>query len=134
MGRYRPWARGAGLLWWSWVGYAWLTSEVDPDEGPVRLVLFVAMAALPVASLAVPGAFEDLGMLFVAAYAVVRSAHIALFLLASRDDEGLRRSVVGLGISTAVGVGALLVGASSTGTRTRRSGERRWRSTWVTRS
>lgn len=22
-----------GLLWWSWVGYAWLTSVVDPDDG-----------------------------------------------------------------------------------------------------
>src|SRR5215213_4946067 len=53
-----------GLLWWSWVGYAWLTSVVDPDEGPVRLVLFVAMAALVVTSLCVPEAFGDLGMMF----------------------------------------------------------------------
>ena len=21
-----------GVLWWSWVGYAWLTSVVDPDD------------------------------------------------------------------------------------------------------
>ena len=49
-----------GLLWWSWVGYAWLTSVVDPDEGPVRLVLFVAMAAVLVASLCVPHAFGNL--------------------------------------------------------------------------
>src|SRR6187549_2862415 len=27
-----------GALWWSWVGYAWLTSLVDPEEGTVRLV------------------------------------------------------------------------------------------------
>ena len=27
-----------GLLWWAWVGYAWLTSVVDPEEGAVRLV------------------------------------------------------------------------------------------------
>ena len=27
-----------GVLWWSWVGYAWLTSVVDPEEGVVRLV------------------------------------------------------------------------------------------------
>lgn len=40
-----------GLLWWSWVGYAWLTSVVDPDERAVRLVLFAAMAALLVTSL-----------------------------------------------------------------------------------
>src|SRR6266508_1574753 len=27
------------LLWWTWTGYAWLTSVVDPEEGVVRLVL-----------------------------------------------------------------------------------------------
>ena len=26
-----------GVLWWSWVGYSWLTSVVDPEEGAVRL-------------------------------------------------------------------------------------------------
>src|SRR5207248_521862 len=34
-----------GVLWWSWVGYAWLTSVIDPEEGAVRLVMFAAMAA-----------------------------------------------------------------------------------------
>jgi low temperature requirement protein LtrA len=50
-----------GLLWWSWVGYAWITSVVDPDEGGVRVVLFAAMAALLVTSLCVPEAFGDGG-------------------------------------------------------------------------
>ena len=100
-----------GLLWWSWVGYAWLTSVVDPDEGPVRLVLFTAMAALLVTSLCVPDAFGDSGLIFALAYGAVRAAHIALFVLASRDDPGLRHSVVGLGVSTAVGIAVLVVGA-----------------------
>ncbi len=99
------------VLWWSWVGYAWLTSVVDPEEGAVRIAIFAAMAALLVVALCVPEAFGDLGLTFALAYAVVRIAHIALFALASRDDPSLRRSVTGLGISTAIGVG-LLVGAS----------------------
>lgn len=100
-----------GLLWWSWVGYAWLTSVVDPDEGPVRLVLFVAMAAVLVTSLCVPHSYGDLGLTFAVAYGVVRASHIALFVLASRDDEELRHSVVGLAVSTALGVGALVGGS-----------------------
>jgi low temperature requirement protein LtrA len=47
-------ARGTlvlGLLWWSWVGYAWLTSVVDPEEGAVRIAIFGAMAALLVTAL-----------------------------------------------------------------------------------
>jgi low temperature requirement protein LtrA len=42
-----------GVLWWSWVGYAWLTSVVDPEEGAVRLVMFAASAALLVVALCV---------------------------------------------------------------------------------
>jgi low temperature requirement protein LtrA len=101
-----------GVLWWSWVGYAWLTSVVDPEEGAVRLVIFAAMAALLVAALCVPDAFGDSALLFACAYGVVRFAQIALFILASRDDPSLRQSVAGLAGGTAIGVG-LLVAASA---------------------
>jgi low temperature requirement protein LtrA len=100
-----------GILWWSWVGYAWLTSVIDPEEGGVRLAMFVAMAGLLVAALCVPGAFGDEALLFVCVYAVVRGAHIALFTIASRDDAQLRHSVVGLAASTALCVGLLVAAA-----------------------
>ena len=100
-----------GVIWWSWVGYAWLTSVIDPEEGAVRLVIFAAMAAMLVASLCIPSAFDDLALAFALAYGVVRVAHIALFMLASPDDDALRHSVIGLAASTAVGV-SLLVAAS----------------------
>ncbi len=101
-----------GILWWCWVGYAWLTSVVDPEEGGVRLAVVAAMAALLVVSLCVPEAFGDLGLTFAIAYGGVRAAHIVLFLLASRGDPVFRSSVVGLGIGTAVGAGLLIAGAS----------------------
>jgi low temperature requirement protein LtrA len=104
-----------GVLWWSWVGYAWLTSVVDPEEGSVRLVMFAAMAALLVAALCVPGAFGGDALLFACAYAVVRGAHIALFVLASRGDSALRQSVLGLAASTAIGVALLLAAAFAGG-------------------
>jgi low temperature requirement protein LtrA len=100
-----------GLMWWSWVGYAWLTSAVDPEEGAVRLSMFAAMAALLVAALCVPGAFGDEALLLACAYGVVRWAQIALFVLASRDDPGLRRSVGGLAVGTAIGVGLVIAGS-----------------------
>jgi low temperature requirement protein LtrA len=96
-----------GVLWWSWVGYAWLTSVVDPEEDAVRISIFAAMAALLIVSLCVPKSFGELALTFAVAYGFVRAAHIALFVIASRDEPGLRRSVVGLGVSTAVGVGIL---------------------------
>jgi len=104
-----------GMLWWSWVGYAWLTSVVDPEEGVVRLAMFAAMAAFLIAALCVPGAFGADALLFACAYAAVRGAHIVLFLLASRGDPALRRSVIGLAGSTAVSVGLLLIAAFAHG-------------------
>ncbi len=77
----------------------------------MRLVLFAAMAALLVTSLCVPDAFGDLGLTLALAYGGVRAAHIALFVLASRDDPGLRQAVAGLAISTAIGVGILVAGS-----------------------
>jgi low temperature requirement protein LtrA len=96
-----------GMLWWAWTGYAWLTSVLDPEEGAVRLVMFGAMAALLLVSLCVPDAFGDLALAFALIYGVVRTAHIALFMLASPEDDGLRHSVMALAASTAVAVSLL---------------------------
>jgi low temperature requirement protein LtrA len=96
-----------GLLWWAWVGYAWLTSVVDPEEGGVRIVMFVAMAAFLIVALCVPEAFDSLALTFAVAYGVVRTCQIVLFMLASEGDANLRGSVIGLAISTAIGVSLL---------------------------
>ena len=99
------------VLWWGWVGYSWLTSVVDPEDDAVRAVIFVAMAGFLIVALCVPQAFGDLALPFALAYGVVRYMQIALFLIAGRDDPELRHAVVGLAISTGIGVG-LLIGAS----------------------
>jgi low temperature requirement protein LtrA len=104
-----------GVLWWAWVGYSWLTSVVDPEEGAVRLVMFGAMAALLVVALCVPEAFGDTALLFAIAYGLVRAAHIALFLLASRDQPLLRQSVLGLAGGSALGVSLLVAAAFADG-------------------
>jgi low temperature requirement protein LtrA len=104
------------LLWWAWTGYAWLTSVVDPEEGGVRIALLGAMAGLMIAALCVPEAFGDRALEFAMAYGVVRAGHIALFLLASRDDSRLRASVDGLAASTGLGLALLIAGALLGGT------------------
>ena len=82
-----------GALWWAWAAYAWLTNTVDPEEGAVRLAMLGAAAAMLVASLAVPEAFGDDGVLFGAAYFLVRVLHIALYALAGRGDPDLLGAV-----------------------------------------
>ena len=99
------------LLWWSWVGYAWLTSVVDPEEGGVRFALFAAMAGFLIAAISIPEVFGSLATEFAVAYGAVRFAQIFLLAIAGRDDPSFRRSVTGLGIGTAIGVALLVFGS-----------------------
>ena len=124
-----------GVLWWAWVGYAWLTSVVDPEEGAVRLVIFAAMAALLVVALCVPGGVRRRGAAVRAA--PTRScalAQIVLFLLASRDDPALRRSVDRARRSARRSASACSSPRRSPTAGSRaRCGRSRWRSTWAAR-
>jgi low temperature requirement protein LtrA len=105
-----------GVLWWCWVGYAWLTSVVDPEEGAVRIAMFGSMAALLVAALAVPHAFNDDGLVFAIAYGIARYAQVILLYIAGRDNQNLRHSVItGLSFSTAIGVTLLIVASQTDG-------------------
>jgi low temperature requirement protein LtrA len=107
-----------GMLWWAWAAYAWLTSTVNPDEGVVRLAMFAAMAAMLMASLAVPGAFGGEAVVFAAAYAGVRIAHIVLYVLAGRGegDRELVLAVLRFTPSSLVAVALLFAAAGLDGT------------------
>ena len=105
-----------GVLWWCWVGYAWLTSVVDPEEGMVRIAMFASMAALLVTALAVPHAFNDDGLIFAIAYGFARYMQVVLIYIAARDNPSLRHSVItGLVGSTAIGITVLAVASQLDG-------------------
>jgi low temperature requirement protein LtrA len=111
-------AKGVAILavmWWAWVGYTWLCSVVNPEEGSVRLVMFTAMAALLVVALAIPEAFGEDALVFALAYGIVRAMQVALLVIAGREDEGLRHSSTGLAVSTAIGVGLLTAASFADG-------------------
>jgi low temperature requirement protein LtrA len=74
-------------LWWAWGAYAWLTNYINTDAWRERFLVFVSMAAMLVAALAVPNAFGDDGVLFGCAYAVVRWMHIFIFAEANEDVD-----------------------------------------------
>ncbi|MEX2048579.1 MAG: low temperature requirement protein A [Gemmatimonadota bacterium] len=101
-----------GILWWAWAAYAWLTNTINPDEGWVRIVMFGAMAAMLVASLAVPDVFGDDAFLFACAYAIVRLAHLALYAVAGRGDRDLLAAIARLGAGSLISI-VLLFTASA---------------------
>jgi low temperature requirement protein LtrA len=104
-----------GALWWAWTGYAWLTNNVNPDEGAVRLAILGAMGALFVVALAVPEAFDDDGVLFGVGYLLVRELQIVLFMLAARGDRDMLRSVLRLAVGSTIGPGLIIVAGFTDG-------------------
>jgi low temperature requirement protein LtrA len=84
-------------LWGAWVVYSWLTNAVPAEEViSARLVIFCAMAAMFVASLAVPDAFGESGVIFGLAYFVVRLLHVVLVVLATRSEPETHRAILRL--------------------------------------
>ena len=96
---------GAGLLrglavlaivWWSWVGFSWLTNYVASDDGWTRLALFASMGAMLVMSLAVPTAFGSGGLVFGLGYGALSLLFIATYAVTTRRDPEVFGAVLRL--------------------------------------
>jgi len=130
MGHELSWrgvARGMlvlAVLWWCWVGYAWLGNVVQAEEGLARAAMFAAMAAMFVMALAVPEAFDDHrggldGPVVIAfAYLAVRILHLAMFWLTARteSDRALRGQLLRFMPSLFGSTAMLLVASQLSGT------------------
>lgn len=110
------------VLWWCWIGYSWLCSLVRAEQGAMRIGLFAAMAAMFVQAITIPEAFDDLPgglqgpMVFAACYFVVRTVHIGMFWVASREDPQLRGQILRFLPSMLAGTILLLIASQTTGT------------------
>ena len=105
-------------LWWAWAAYASLTNIVDPEAAVVGVALLVALIAMFVAALVVPGVFDDEGVLFGAAFLVVCVMHAALYALAGRGNRELLGAVLRLAPWTLIGATMILVAGFADGART----------------
>ncbi len=99
------------ILWWGWVGYAWLTDCVDVDEGGMRLAYLTAMATMLVASLTVPTAFTTDAMVFALAYFAFRTLHVVIYERSTRAMPQVNRAVRRLGPLLLVSSALIVVGA-----------------------
>jgi low temperature requirement protein LtrA len=110
------------VLWWSWVGYAWLGNVVRADEGAARLAMLAAMAAMFVMALAIPEAFDDrsgglAGPVVVGlCYFAFRLLHLVLFWIIATGDAALRRQLVRFAPSMLGGTALLLAASQLDGT------------------
>ena len=70
-------------VWWVWVYTTWVTNWLDPEQTPVRLLLFLLMLGGLVLSTSIPTAFEGRGLWFAGAYAAMQVGRTLFWLLAT---------------------------------------------------
>ncbi|MFE9083318.1 low temperature requirement protein A [Brevundimonas sp. NPDC003935] len=73
-------------VWWVWIDTSWITNWLDPEGGPVRLMLFGLMAAGLVMSTSLPLAFGDKGLAFACAFAAIQVGRSLFTLWAVRGS------------------------------------------------
>ncbi len=105
------------LLWWTWVGFSWISNTASADQPFLRTVMTAAMIAVFVAALTIPEAYEDLEggwsgpVVFAAAYTAVRLIHLALYSVVGWRSRALRRQLGIFLIALVPAVLLVLVGA-----------------------
>jgi low temperature requirement protein LtrA len=109
------------LLWWCWIGWAWIANISSPDQATIKFLMLAAMSAMFLMALCIPEAFDDFpgglpGPVVVGlCYFSFRALHLILFWIISKDDEGLRRQVIRFAPSMIGGTALLLVASALDG-------------------
>jgi len=78
-------------VWWVWVYTTWVTNWLDPEQTPVRILLFLLMLGGLVLSTSIPTAFAERGLWFAIAYAAMQLGRTAFWLLATPPERTLVR-------------------------------------------
>jgi len=78
-------------VWWTWVYTTWVTNWLDPEQTPVRILLFLLMLGGLVLSTSIPTAFGARGQWFAIAYAVMQIGRTLFWLLATPPERTLVR-------------------------------------------
>lgn len=78
-------------VWWVWVYTTWVTNWLDPEQTPVRILLFLLMLGGLVLSTAIPSAFEGRGLWFAIAYASMQTGRTLFWLLVTPVHRTLVR-------------------------------------------
>jgi low temperature requirement protein LtrA len=109
------------LLWWSWIGYAWLANVASPDQALVKAFMLVSMGSMFLIALCIPEAFDDFaGGLFApvvlaVCYLIFRLLHLAMFFNLAGDDDVLKRQLFRFTPSVLGATILLVVAAQFTG-------------------
>lgn len=80
-----------GVVWWAWNYTTWVTNELDPELGVVRLLLLGLTLLSLLLAVAIPEAFHGRGWLFAGAYVGIQVGRTAFLAFASAERGSLAR-------------------------------------------
>lgn len=81
-------------VWWVWIYTTWVLNLLDPDRGPVRIMLFGMMLGGLFLSMAIPEAFGDRGIVFAGAFVAMQVGRTLFMFAAARGDAMLRLTYI----------------------------------------
>src|ERR1700732_2652557 len=70
-------------VWWVWVYTSWVTNWLNPEQTPVRVMLFALMLGGLVLSTSIPKAFESRGLWFASDYAAMHGGKTVFLWLST---------------------------------------------------
>ncbi len=98
--------------WWLWMYTTWATNWVDPQRGPVRLMLVLLMFGGLVFSTSIPDAFDDTGLILAVTYSVIqigRTLFVISAFLGHREHLTMVRIAIWFVVSAPFWVAGALV-------------------------
>jgi low temperature requirement protein LtrA len=104
------------LLWWSWSAFAWVGNQSRADTGLVRAAATVVMAAVFVAGLVIPEAWDSGGamdppVVLAVAFVLARLIYLALYLRVTAGGRPIRTLSVLDTLPQVLAICLVLVGA-----------------------
>jgi low temperature requirement protein LtrA len=103
-------------VWWVWVFTSWTTNWLDPEQAPVRIMLFGLMIVGLLLSTSIPKAFESRGLVFAAAYSAMQVGRTLFFLGAvPKSKVGQRNNFIRILIWLGTGAAFWIAGGLADG-------------------
>jgi low temperature requirement protein LtrA len=107
------------VVWWSWNYTTWVTNELDPESIVVRLLLIALMLASLLMAIAIPQAFGDRALLFVASYVAIQVGRHSFLTFAAANRGTIERQRAGRILTWFVAAGVLWIAGALTAGLTR---------------
>jgi low temperature requirement protein LtrA len=107
------------VVWWAWNYTAWVTNELDPESGAVRLLLLAVMLGSLLLAVAIPDAFGERAVLFAGSYVAIQVGRHTFLTFAAANRGTIERERAGRILIWFAAAGVLWIAGALAGTGAR---------------